>query len=176
MMYFKTQFTILLFCWVILSLTCLALSSRSTSCDTESPEQVVTCKTDFESDISDVRPDDPLQVTCCLITRLETCLSDARQGACQLDTERDVSRLLKRTRTARPSRCHLETYPSVTCYAYLYREMITIVTLVCLFSFSCCALILCCRTCCYDRPSHKLLWLKSAQLEHRPLIIVTHHH
>lgn len=159
-------------CLVSFSLVVLTHASRSETCGQTSTELVTDCHLQLDSKLREVRSDDPDEVTCCLIDRLQDCLSKARGGQCESETESDVRRVLKKTRTIRT--CEAMSYPSITCYVYLYRDWINIAMLVTLFAFSSYALIVCCRTCCLTRPSYRMVWTK--HLENRPLIIVTHHH
>lgn len=172
----KTRRFWLFSCMLAISLLDLGEGARERDeCDLSQIPDVSRCTTRFEADIRARRSDDPIELQCCILARLENCLTEELQGRCPNQMNDKVRSSRKKVKVT--TGCEQVSYPSITCYAFIYRDMISMAMLVTLMTFSCYALIVCCRACCIGKKTYRIAYgMKPVHLEHRPLIIVTQHH
>jgi hypothetical protein len=149
-------------------------AGRAGSCDLSKIPGVAQCESQLEADMKSRWPDVPPELKCCIISRLANCLSDVLQGRCPDELTQRVASIRKRMKVT--TGCDSVSYPSITCYAYLYRDAISLVMLIILVSFSSYAVIVCCcRCCCPASQKYRFAYgLRPVSTENRPLIIVTH--
>ena len=150
-----------------------ASQDEDDDCKLRALPEASTCILQLEADLHSRRPGDPDELSCCLVARLEHCLQQTLADKCHRELGEALTRASRKTKVSID--CDGVTYPSIHCYAYLYRDMISMAMLATLVTFSCYAVIVCCRTFCLSgraayRTGHGF---KPLQLEQRPLIIVT---
>ena len=172
--------TVCLLCTVaLLSIVSCSSSKQDgdSGCELRDDPEALKCISRLEADLKSRRLSDPDEVSCCLVARLEDCLAQALQGRCNDEVGDELSHFWRKIKVAID--CDSTTFPSLHCYAYLYRDLVSLALVATLITFACYAVVLCCRTCCLaccGRRYHYAGALRATNFEQRPLIIVTQHH
>ena len=157
---------------VILSYVRLVVSS-SDPCSLSKNHEVAACSDQLERDLRNRRPDDSVDLQCCIFARLRDCLTESLQDTCQRQQEEMIKRSMKTANFT--AKCRGVVYQSAYCYAYLYGDVLNIAMFTFLFCFTCFAIIACFRSFC--RASHRYHVTYGLQpVEQRPLIVVTRRH
>jgi hypothetical protein len=135
------------------------------------------CRLQLQTDLTSRMSDAPPQFDCCIVARFESCMQNRIPTSCFHDVTKSIKSVLKDVKVTMG--CEKINYPSIYCYAYFFRDLVGIVIITMLVTFTCYVTMVCCRSF-FSRvtrgnPRVVIAMRPVTQMEKRPLILVSEH-